>query len=236
MTQEIGRISRPSADQYQGVRKLLLVPLVYGPRAGTEEGMEILQRYWDQMRSQVASLESALGTLAHIYHESLTQGGDEGLRQLEGADQRSHGFVQAKCQAGSVLEPTEDPVLLAETLDLQRCLMLPFVSENVSRRIQEWFSESNRKRYEHISSQIDSTLGEKEMGLLLISERHQVQFPSDIEVFYVSPPALDEFRRWIQEWAQAQRQAVAAEAAGDEEALQEVDGEPAPDEEDRETE
>ena len=49
-------------------------------------------------------------------------------------------------------------------------------------------------------SQIGSTLGENEGGLLLISERHQVQFPEDIEVFYVSPPALDEFRRWLQNW------------------------------------
>jgi hypothetical protein len=39
----------------------------------------------------------------------------------------------------------------------------------------------------------------------LISERHQVQFPADIEVFYVAPPALDEFRRWLQNWMAQQR-------------------------------
>ena len=27
-------------------------------------------------------------------------------------------------------------------------------------------------------------------------EGHQLQFPSDIEVFYVAPPALDEIKRW----------------------------------------
>ena len=26
---------------------------------------------------------------------------------------------------------------------------------------------------------------------------HQVQFPPDIEVFYVAPPALDEIKRWF---------------------------------------
>ncbi len=97
------------------------------------------------------------------------------------------------------------------------------------RRIQEWFTESNRGRYEHIAKQIDSTLGENELGILLVSERHQIQFPSDIEVFYVSPPALDEFRRWFQNWlAQQQSQACDVEDTVDD---AEGDGEDAAEEE-----
>jgi hypothetical protein len=214
MAQELGRISRPSAEQYQGLRKLLLVPLVYyGPPAQAVEGVAALQNYWDQMQVQVASLEAALGGLHHVYHESLVFGGQEGLEHLSQIDQRSHLFVQSKCEAGAVLQPTEDAEGLAEALDLQRCLMMPFNSNKVALRIQEWFTESNRGRYEHIAQQIDSTLEENQVGLLLVSERHQIQFPSDIEVFYVSPPALDEFRRWFQNWlAQQQPQTWAAEA------------------------
>ena len=37
-----------------------------------------------------------------------------------------------------------------------------------------------------------------------------MQFPSDIEVFYVSPPALDEYRRWFQNWIEQQQAAAAA--------------------------
>ena len=151
------------------------------------------------------SLESALGGLRHIYHESLPVGGEEGLEHLEKVDQRSHQFVKDYCQAGAVLEATEDAETFAETLDLQRCLMLPYASQNVARKIQEWYSESNRRRYEHISKQIDATLADNEVGLLLVSERHQIQFPPEIEVFYVSPPALDEFRRWMQDWVTAQQ-------------------------------
>ena len=40
----------------------------------------------------------------------------------------------------------------------------------------------------------------------MISEGHQVQFPADIEVFYVSPPALDDFRSWLQRWVAKQQQ------------------------------
>tara|TARA_B100000315_G_scaffold18895_1_gene16700 strand:+ start:2171 stop:2854 length:684 start_codon:yes stop_codon:yes gene_type:complete len=205
MAQEIGRISRPAAEQYQGRRKLLLVPLVYGPPDDAQDGVAILQEYWDQMQTQVKSLESALGGLRRLYHESIPAGGQEGLDYLERVDQRSHRFVEAKCESGATLEATEDAGLLAEIMDLQRCLMMPLISGKVAQKLQEWFTESNRGRYEHISKQIDSTLGEGEAGLLLVSERHQIQFPADIEVFYVSPPALDEFRRWLQDWIARQQ-------------------------------
>lgn len=208
MAQELGRISRPTSAQYEGRRKLMLVPLMYGPPSDAAEGVAVLQKYWDQMQVQVQSLASALGGVHHIYHESLTEGGETGMGYLERVDQRSHQFVQAQCQGGAVLEATEDSGCLLETLDLQRCLMIPLASETVAVKLHEWFTESNKSRYQHIASQIDSTLGENEVGLLLVSERHQIQFPDDIEVFYVSPPALEEFRRWLQNWA-ARQQATA---------------------------
>ena len=216
MAQELGRISCPSSAQYEGRRKLLLVPLIYGPPADAPEGVAVLEKYWDQMQLQVQSLESALGGMHHIYHESLIEGGETGLEQLEKADQRSHQFVKSKCGAGATLEATEDGNSLMETLDLQRCLMMPLASESVALKLQEWYAESNKQRYEHIANQIDTTLGENQVGLLLVSERHQIQFPDDIEVFYVSPPALDEFRRWLQNWvAQQQNQAGVAPAQDD---------------------
>jgi hypothetical protein len=216
MAQELGRIERPVAAQYQGKRKLLLVPLLYAPQTEAEEGQAVLERYWEQARAQIASLESRLEQLRRIYYESLAQGGLEGLKHLEMVDARIYQFVQARCQSGAALEATEDPELLAEILDLQRFLALPFASERVARRIHEWFSESNRNRYEHIARRIDATLLENETGLLLINERHQVQFPADIEVFYVAPPALDEFRRWLQDWAAQQRQRPPAPQEADE--------------------
>ena len=216
MTQELGRINRPTVEQYRGRRKLILVPLVYSPAADGPDGpvgAAALQNYWEQAQTQAAALETALGGLQHVYHESVTAGESEGLEQLRAGDLRSHAFVSLKCESGAVLEATEDIEILLETLDLQRCLMIPMASPNVASRLQEWHAEANHRRYEHIADRIDSTLEEDGVGLLLISERHQVQFPPDIEVFYVSPPALDEFRRWLQNWAARQQQA-AVDAAG----------------------
>jgi hypothetical protein len=216
MVQELGRIERPATAQYQGKRKLLLVPLLYAPPTEAEEGRAILDKYWEQVRSQISALELRLGQLRRIYHEGLAQGGPDGLKHLEMLDQRSYQLAQTRSQSGTTLEVTEDPELLAEILDLQRFLTLPLASERVARRIHEWFSESNRSRYEFIARQIDATLREHETGLLLINERHQVQFPADIEVFYVAPPALDEFRRWLQGWVAQQQQRPAGPEEDDE--------------------
>ena len=224
MTQELGRISRPGADQYRGRRKLILLPLLYSPATDEPEGAAALQNYWQQAQTQVAALENALGGLRHIYHESVTEGASDGLEQLKAGDLRSHSLVSLKCEAGAALEATEDLEILLETLDLQRCLMMPMASQTVATRLQEWHAEANRRRYEHIANRIDSTLEEDGVGLLLISERHSVQFPPDMEVFYVSPPALDDFRRWLQNWAARQQQAMVKATSDDAGAVEADDG------------
>ena len=65
------------------------------------------------------------------------------------------------------------------------------------------------------SETIGGTLGEGSVGLILASERHQIQFPSDIEVFYVAPPALDEFRRWMQDWIEQRQREFADRMASE---------------------
>ena len=42
-----------------------------------------------------------------------------------------------------------------------------------------------------------------EIAVLFIREGHMVQFPKDIEVFSVAPPALDEIQRWLRDHASA---------------------------------
>ena len=210
--QELGRVERPAAEQYRGKRRLLLVPLLYGPPAEPDseeaQGQAILERYREQADTQINALAAGLGGLHRIYHESLTEGGEAGLAYLQLADRHSHDLIAAQRRAGATLEAAESWELLTETLDLQRCLMVPFTSEKVASHIQEWFAEANRRRYEYIAGQIDQTLQPDETGLLLINERHQVQFPTDIEVFYIAPPALDEYRRWLQNWAARQERGV----------------------------
>lgn len=217
MAEEIGRITRPATANYQGKRKLLLAPLVQLPLPPDRvpaEGAAIMERYWEQVEAQVRAVQNALGSVKHIYHESLPEGGVEGLGYLEAGGQGSHALVSGLVAAGAALETAESMEILAETLDWQRCLMQPLMSREAPGRLQEWFADANRRRYGFIADAIDSSLGEDETGLLLINERHQVQFPRDLEVIYIAPPALDEFRRWLQNRAESLQREMAEQAAG----------------------
>ena len=209
MSEELGRITRPATANYQGKRKLLLAPLVHlpgSPDALPPEGVAIIATYWEQVDVQVRAIQNALGSITHVFHENVPEGDDAGIQYLEMVDLPSSRLVRSLTDAGASLEATESMEILAENLDLQRCLMAPLMSQVVADRLQEWFSDANRRRYQHISQTIDAVVGDDETALLLINERHQVQFPPDFEVIYISPPALDEFRRWVQNWAE-QRQA-----------------------------
>lgn len=211
---ELGRIERPSLESYRGKRKLLLVPLLAMPPEDATDGVAIIGRYWEQVQTQVTSLEMGVGWVKHVYHETLPVGGDDGLRMLEASGELgSHRLAQTKCQTGAVLEDAEDAETLLESMDLQRCLMMPFASQKVAAQLQQWLGEATRRRNEHFIQRIDETLGDDEVGLLLVNERHQLQFPQDIEVFYVAPPALDEYRRWVEGYVARQR-AAQAEAMG----------------------
>ena len=104
---------------------------------------------------------------------------------------------RGECQSGAQLETAEDTALAEESMDWERHLLMGFVSQKVARMVSDFFTEASIKRYEHIANRIDETLKDNEAAILFIREGHGVQFPSDIEVFSVAPPALDEIHRWL---------------------------------------
>jgi len=71
----------------------------------------------------------------------------------------------------------------------------------VASKVSEFYVEVAKKRNELMAKKISETLKDDEAGLLFIREGHSVQFPIDIEVFSVFPPALDEIHRWLRDQA-----------------------------------
>jgi len=87
--------------------------------------------------------------------------------------------------------------LLTEFMDWTKCLAIGLQSRKAITTVYESYVEAQERRNSHIAKQIDETLQDNETGILLIREGHQVQFQSDIQVFYVAPPGLDEIKRWL---------------------------------------
>ncbi len=226
MSEPLARVERPTVESFQSRRKLYLVFLVFTHESAPKEYQEKCERYWAQVGEQLSRLESKAGVATHIYHESVYESGEAGLALLKGVYPFSHALAAARCADGAVLEALEDRELAAEVSDWERFMMMGYASRKVGELVSDLYSQALKKRNEHVLSVIDSTLGEGQAGILFVGEGHRLQFPPDIEVFSVVPPALDELHRWLRD--QANRASAEQADAGDsEEGHSPPDAEPA---------
>ena len=199
MAEELGKIEKPPAGDFKKGRKLYFIPLIYSGEDLPEDYFEKYNKYWEQVEKQVAELDAKLGEVNRIYHELVAVSGDEGSKTVKELSDRSHKIVQACLEKKALMEAVEDGDILTEFMDWSRCLIIGLQNPKVVSKVYESYVEIGKRRNEHIARQIDETLKENEIGILLMRENHQVQFPSDIQVFYIAPPALDEIKRWLRE-------------------------------------
>ena len=197
MTPELGKLSKPEAGSFRHSRKLFLVPLIYSAKDAPPEYTEKFDLYWQQVNEHLENLETKLGKINRIYHESITISDKNTFPILERLNPKSCQIAKQKSQNGAQIEIIEDRQLAEECMDWERCLLVGLLSDSVVRKVSEFYIEAARKRYEHISKRVDKTLQANEIAVLFIREGSIIQFPKDVEVFSVSPPALDEIHRWL---------------------------------------
>ena len=206
MTTPLTQMPRPEAGQYASQRKLFLVPIFLLPSDMPGDPLQLLERYWSEVRDHIQNLERSLGTVGYVFHETIYSGGEEGLRMVEAMNPFGSSFIKTLCSAGASLEATEDRAVVEEHSDWQRCLSIGLMSEKVMNLALTGIQETTQQRFDHIGKRISDTLQENEAGVLFISEGHRVQFPTDIQVFFVAPPALDSLKRWIDNQMRASMQ------------------------------
>lgn len=214
MPEQLGKIERLEVERFKQGKKLYLVPLVYSGEEAPDEYKEKCSRYWQQVTEQLTNLASKIGKVNRVYHESIFQCGEDGMRAMERLNPRSYQIAKTQCDNGAIFEAIEERELFEEVMDWQRCLMLGFISDKVASKVSEFYVESARKRNEFMAKKISETLKDGEAGLLFIREEHSVQFPNDIEVFSIFPPALDEIHRWYRDQASLKIEKFAEESKG----------------------
>ena len=197
MTTPLSQMPKPEAEPYRESRKLFLVPAIVFPPEVSVEAQRLQESYWNEVRDHIGNLERSLGQVARIYHETVFADGDEGMDLVQSLNPMGGPFIQAMCRSSAKLEATEDRELVEESSDWQRCLSIGLMSGKVRTFALESLREATGKRYEHVSARIDETLQPGEVGALFASEEHRIQFPADVQVFYVAPPALDALKRWV---------------------------------------
>ena len=199
MSEELGKIEKPPAEGFKTGRKVYFIPLIYCGKESPAEYVEKYNMYWNQVEEQMIDLELKLGKVDRIYHELISVGGEDGSKAIKGLNDKCYEIIEARLDKGAQLEAIEDGGLLTEFMDWSRCLAIGLQNQMVFAKVYESYVESNKKRNEYIAKRMDETLKADEIGILLMREGHQVQFPPDIQVFYVAPPALDEVKRWLRD-------------------------------------
>jgi len=197
MSPELGKINKPEAGSFKHTRKLFLVPLIYSSKDAPAEYTEKFELYWQQVDEHIENLEAKLGKVSRIYHESITGTDENSLKLMEKLNPKSSGIAKNRVDKGAKIELIEDRLLAEECMDWERCLLIGLFSETAIKKVSEFYVEAARKRYDYISKRIDTTLKDDEIAVLFIREGSVIQFSKDIEVFSVSPPALDEIHRWL---------------------------------------
>jgi hypothetical protein len=199
MAEELGKIEKPPVESFAEGRKLLFIPLVFRGEDSPIDYVALVTKYWEQVEKQIVELASKLGDVNRMYHEMVSLSGEEGCKSIKELNENSHKIIELCLGKKAQLEAVEDGDILSEFMDWSRCLMIGLQNPGVATKVYESYLEAVKKRNEAIAARINETLKENEIGILLMRENHQVQFPQDIQVIYVSPPALDEIKRWLRE-------------------------------------
>ena len=214
MPEQLGKIERLEAERFKQGKKIYLVPLIYTGEEAPEEYKEKCNRYWQQIAEQITNLTSKIGMVNQVYHEAIFQSAEDGMKAMERLSPSSYQIAKNQCDNGAIFETIEERELFEEVMDWQRCLMLGFMSEKVASKVSEFYIEAAKKRNEFVANKISETLKDDESGLLFVREEHSVQFPNDLEVFSIFPPALDEIHRWYRDQARLNAEKMVEESKG----------------------
>ena len=197
MSEEIGKISKPQADNVQLKRKLYLVQNIQNYFPGNKDFENLLLEYWNSISDQLDNLEKTAGTINYIYIEGMYQEYDVASKLLNENNKWCLNTIDSRIKSGSNYKKIEDENNYKELIDWTRIAQLGFVSENAKEVTEKNYTNVITERSKIIHDELNG-LNEGEAALFIISSGSH-KFPDDMEIFNVIPPSLDKMNRWITE-------------------------------------
>ena len=197
MSEELGKISKPQADNVQLKRKLYLVQNIQNYFPDNSEFEVLLNEYWESISEQLDNLEKTAGSINKIYVEGIYQDYEIASKLLEENNKWCLNTISPRIKSGAEFGKIEDEGNYKDLIDWTRIAQMGFVSENVKEITEKNYTEIINSRSKIIQDEVDK-LQNGEAALFLISSGSH-KFPEDIEIFNVIPPSLDKMNRWITE-------------------------------------
>jgi hypothetical protein len=205
LAQKLGEIKKPNVREFSDVRKLFCLPLIPEPKDKNldKDLKNSIEEFWKQACSQIEDLEK-IGKIKHVFFESIIQNGEQGLETIKQISLQSYGIIKQKIDHGAKLEVTENKETLDEYLDWSICLSVIQKSQKVFNKVLEFHKDVTNRRNQEIAKTIDKTLKKNEPGLLVMTDENRLQIqsnlPTDIQVFLIHPPALNDVMRWFRDY------------------------------------
>jgi hypothetical protein len=205
LAQKLGEIKKPNVTEFSDVRKLFCLPLIPEPKDKNldKDLKNSIEEFWKQACSQIEDLEK-IGKIKHVFFESIIQNGEQGLETIKQISLQSYGIIKQKIDQGAKLEVTENKETLDEYLDWSICLSVIQKSQKVFNKVLEFYKDVTNRRNQEIAKTIDNKLKKNEPGLLVMTDENRLQIqsnlPTDIQVFLIHPPALNDVMRWFRDY------------------------------------
>ncbi|MCL2474716.1 MAG: hypothetical protein FWF37_01075 [Chloroflexi bacterium] len=200
MSKDLGKIEKPPISKYQDKRKLYAVPLLLSSDKAPQEFKDMAKEYWQQVEKQLENLENSIGCVNHIYHEAVSNETDA-LDSLKKLSSGTYPIIEKAINTGAKLEALEDRELILATTDWERFMMIGIASQAVAKIASDAYVQNTKERFIYMSQKINGTLMPSQAAVLFLREYEQLHLDSDIEVFSVAPPVLNDINRWLREQA-----------------------------------
>lgn len=200
MAQKLGEINRPQVKEFSNVRKLFCLPIIpqLKEKDLTTELKNLIEQFWNQTTIQIKDLERT-GKISYIFFESLTKDGEAGLEAIKQISHQSYDIVKEKMEKGAKIIIIENQETLDEFIDWSICLSVIRKSQTVFTKVLEFHKDVTLRRNTQLAEKINANLGSNKSGLLIMTDENrlqvQSQLPSDIQVFLIHPPALNDFNK-----------------------------------------
>ena len=157
------------------------------------------KEFWNYVSEKVL----ALGTrVKKIYLSALGVRPNKQLELLKLTDPEMYEVVRKTIEQGAELIEAENPELVLESISWMEQLRGAF-SPNGGDKVKletlnEFLAESLRERDEYMARRIGETLGEGEVGVLIVDDSRRLHFPEDIRVITTCPfQPRDYLNSWI---------------------------------------
>jgi hypothetical protein len=212
LVQKLGEIKKPLASEFYDTRKLFCLPLIPQiPKTDLHNDLgNKIDQFWIQATDQIKDLEKT-GKVSLIFFESVPKDGETGLKMIKQVCQQSYDIIKEKIDNGAKLIAIEDKDVLDEFIDWSICLSVIQRSKKVFAKVLEFYKNVTITKNKEMAQRIDKALKNKETGLLVMTDENRLQvqsyLPSDIQVFLIHPPALNDIMREIRDfWKNARKQ------------------------------